>query len=148
MSTLKTAVIQTLVSITAMQCPTCGIHYGLDEGFRRRALEDSKLGWCCTAGHSLAYVDSALDRARKQMTALESRLQAEQGWSQRLSERLETSERSLAVTRGVVTRQRNRVQNGVCLFCHRHFASLERHIKTKHLDEMLTNLAKGWQVEP
>ena len=48
MPTLKQGAITTTVVITAMRCPTCGVHYGLDEDFRQRALEDSNRGWYCT----------------------------------------------------------------------------------------------------
>ena len=135
MPTLKQGAITTTVVITAMRCPMCGVHYGLDEDFRQRALEDSKRGWYCTNGHSLVFTESEADRERKAREEAERRLEAERGWSQQLSDSLAASERTLSATKGQVTKLRNRAKNGVCAFCHRHFENVERHMKSKHAAE-------------
>ena len=135
MPTLKQGAITTTVVITAMQCPACGVHYGLDEDFRQRALEDSNRNWYCTNGHSIIFTESDADRERKAREEAERRLESERGWSRRLSDRLANTERSLSATKGQVTKLRNRAKNGVCAFCHRHFENVERHMKSKHAAE-------------
>lgn len=37
-------------------------------------------------------------------------------------------------TKGVVTRTRNRIANGVCPCCDRSFTNLQRHMASKHPD--------------
>jgi ssDNA-binding Zn-finger/Zn-ribbon topoisomerase 1 len=46
----------------------------------------------------------------------------------------ETAE--LAATRAKLKRTERRVANGVCPHCHRSFVQLERHMRTKHSEEV------------
>lgn len=40
--------------------------------------------------------------------------------------------KQLEVRKGLLTRMKNRVGNGVCPCCNRHFKNLQGHMKTKH----------------
>lgn len=46
----------------------------------------------------------------------------------------QVEKKSHSATKGQITKLRNRVKNGVCPCCNRHFINLERHMKTKHKD--------------
>jgi len=50
----------------------------------------------------------------------------------RQRERAERTERRLSAQKGVTTRIKNRVANGVCPCCKRSFTDLRRHMETKH----------------
>lgn len=41
------------------------------------------------------------------------------------------------------TRMKNRIANGVCPCCNRHFANVQRHIRTKHPEFTMAGEAKG-----
>ena len=138
---MLSATIETTVRIIAMQCPICGVHYGLDEEFRRRAVDDSAQGWYCTNGHCLVFTKSNLDCEREARQKAETQLEAERGGSEHLSTQLAETERSLSATKGRVTRLRNRAKNGICAFCRRHFENVERHMREKHAAEVTATLA-------
>ena len=133
---MLSATIETTVRIIAMQCPVCGVHYGLDEKFRQWAVDDSTKGWYCTNGHRLVFTKSNLDCEREARQEAERQLKAERGWSEHLSTQLAETERSLSATKGQVTRLRNRAKNGICAFCHRHFENVERHMRARHAAEV------------
>lgn len=135
MTTLKTAIIETTVTITAMSCPVCGVHYGLDEGFRIRALNNGH-SWYCTNGHTLSYNETEADRLRKEKAEIEARWERDKRWAREaqdeLLDSLNNTKRELTATKGQLTKTRNRVAAGVCPDCNRHFVNVERHMATKH----------------
>jgi hypothetical protein len=51
-----------------------------------------------------------------------------------LQDRLAQETRSLAATRGQITKIKNRVGHGVCPCCNRSFQKLQRHMTSKHKD--------------
>jgi hypothetical protein len=65
-----------------------------------------------------------------------SQVEADARWQREQKDRereaKEQAERRLSATRGVVTRIRNRVANGVCPCCNRTFADLHRHMASQH----------------
>lgn len=131
MVVMQVGVIQTTVSITAMICPVCGVHYGLDETFRQRALDNGN-GWYCTAGHSLSYHETEAARLKTELVKAEKQIEAERGWSLRMQADLEAERKGHAATKGQLTKTRRRVQAGVCPDCHRHFENVEEHMASKH----------------
>jgi hypothetical protein len=115
------------------RCGNCGIEWGLPEWFLNERREDG-IGWLCPNGHSFVYnkglskkelVEAELRRTKDKLAA--ARARADQ------------TEASLRATKGVVTRQKKRLEKvvaGVCPVdgCKRHFKDLRRHISTKHPD--------------
>jgi hypothetical protein len=101
----------------------CGIALAIPENLDRNLREKSANGAYCPVGHRFGYVDTfeqALAREQQQHRATRDLLRAE--------------ERSHTATKGQATKLRKRIANGVCPCCHRHFANVERHVKTKHPD--------------
>lgn len=128
---MATMTIETTVTITAMTCPVCGVHYGIDEAFRKRVAGNGQ-GWYCTNGHNLSYKETDVDRQRKRADDAEQRIAAEKGWSKRLSDDLEAEQRRHSATKGQLTKTRKRIAAGVCPDCNRTFQNMARHMASKH----------------
>ena len=80
----------------------------------------------CPLGHSYVQAEPTLEQ---RLAAAEARLVAEQ-------DQHDATRRSLAATKGQVTRIKRRVHRGVCPHCTRTFADLVRHMETKHPEEI------------
>lgn len=88
----------------------------------------------CPLGHSGVFKGSENDRLKQQLRDAEARLthaRDERDWER---ERRHSTERSLAATKGVLTRTKKRIAAGVCPCCHRTFQQLGRHMAGQHPD--------------
>jgi predicted RNA-binding Zn-ribbon protein involved in translation (DUF1610 family) len=93
-----------------------------------RQARENKRGWYCpSCGKTTVYSESEVQKLRRQLDAERSRTLWEQ--DQRAA-----TERSLAATKGQITKIKKRVGKGVCPCCNRHFANVERHMETQHPD--------------
>jgi hypothetical protein len=111
-------------TLTVTSC-WCGIHLAVPDNLLRYAKRYKGKAIFCPLGHEFVFSDTAeekLERERREHRATRDLLKAE--------------ERSHAATRGQMTKLRKRVERGVCPHCKRHFANLERHVATKHAEEV------------
>ena len=99
----------------------CGIALAVPDNLYRHAKQSPKNHVYCPLGHTFVFGDTF----EEQLKRTEQRLKATR-------DLLEAEERSHVATRGHLTRARKRAADGVCPCCHRHFANVERHVKTKH----------------
>lgn len=109
-------------------CANCGVLFAAPEMLLDKRREDGD-SFYCPNGHSLVY-DSENERLRKELARAKDQLATERARSAQV-------DASLRATRGVVTKQRKRLEKvvaGVCPVdgCKRHFRDLRRHIATKH----------------
>lgn len=127
--------ILTTTSIRALDCPECGITFGIGAEFEKRRRED-KRGFYCPNGHSQWFPGkTAEDRMREERDAARSLAEREARRRQNAEINAEHERRSAAAYKGHATRIRNRIKNGVCpAGCNRHFDNIRRHIATKHPD--------------
>jgi hypothetical protein len=110
---------------------TCGVLFAVPVKLlnsRRETREE----FFCPNGHSLVFNDYENKRLKKERDRLKDRLAA-------ANARADQTEASLRATKGVVTKQKKKLEKvvaGVCPVdgCHRHFKDLRRHISTKHPD--------------
>ena len=121
---MEKIIVSTSVSLITKYCPECGIVYAVPEDYDNR-LRNNAQTFYCPNGHSLWYGKSEADKLRHRLDQTEAALE-------RAREQTNGALRSLSAQKGVTTRLKNRVHNGVCTDCHRHFENLERHMKTKH----------------
>lgn len=119
-------------------CIVCFVKFGVPTGFTRARQADKK-SFYCPNGHSMSYTQSEADRLKAALQKQEQATQAakdeaarERRWREQKQETLEHTQRRLAAQRGVTTRLKNRVANGVCPCCNRTFVNLQRHMATKH----------------
>jgi len=121
--------------MTAMECPSCGVLYGLSESYRTKRKSDGAW-WHCPNGHSLHYHDTAEQMARK---AAERRAEAAEAEANRQKNAREWAERrakgaNIAAGKAKAAQRRllHRVECGVCPHCQRTFKQLAAHIRSKH----------------
>ncbi len=118
----KTQVDLTLVEHT---CLTCAIPFWLPNGFVERRRKDH-VTFYCPNGHSQYYPqESDEERLRRELETarLDARTQAAR--AQRLEDDLLTKTKEMLLLK-------RRVKGGTCPHCRRHFANVERHMKSKH----------------
>jgi hypothetical protein len=109
----------------------CGINHAVPTNLRDFQLRQHRDGkhvptiWC-PLGHEHAPAgEGEAARLRKQLEQRDRRLTA-------LRADKDQVEASLRATKGALTKAKNRARNGVCPECNRHFANVERHVKSKH----------------
>jgi hypothetical protein len=102
--------------------------FSMPDDFYRTMKQLGNAGtFYCPAGHTQCFPLGETEEAklRRERDRLQQRI-AER------DDRISDLEKSNAATRGVVTRIKNRISNGVCPCCNRTFSNLASHIKTKH----------------
>lgn len=112
-------------------CGVCGVLFAVPERLREHCLETGD-NFFCPNGHSLVFNDYENKKLKRENERLKDRLAAARA-------RADQTEASLRATKGVVTKQRKKLEKvvaGVCPVdgCKRHFKDLRRHIATKHPD--------------
>ena len=113
------------VAIGIFWCSECNSPIALTNQQYQRHKENGTTFWC-SAGHSQIFTQSEnqkLAEAQGRVTFLETKVRNTEGM----------------LTAEVKKRRRleKRVNNGVCIHCHRTFQQLARHVKSKH-PEVLT----------
>ena len=120
-------------TLVVAHCCACGMPFGMTRDFQQRRLDDGE-GWYCPRGHLQYYTKPTIQRLKEDLWRRTQ--QRDRARAQLDSERDQhgASRRQLAATKGVVTRTKNRIKNGVCPCCNRQFENLAGHMKTKHPD--------------
>jgi hypothetical protein len=137
MRVYQEAVVKVAVSLTALDCATCGIVFGISTQLEKR-LRESGDRFFCPNGHSNVFTESKAAKLERQLAAERERTAELRRFYDDERSRRRSTERSLAATKGQVTKLRKREQAGVCPYgCGRHFTNLERHIHSKHADKVL-----------
>ena len=132
--TFRNATAKLSFELVTETCCSCGGVFAMPEDFARRRHEDGK-SFYCPAGHEQYYTKSTatmLMQANQELKKAKERIASEQAWSAKMQEDLHAERKQHASTKGQLTKTRKRVQAGVCIYCHRHFEALERHMASKH----------------
>lgn len=110
----------------------CGIAFGVPKDWDRCRRNDH-VAFYCPNGHRQWYnAESDEERLKRELAKAELNATFYKDQLESTRESKAAVERSLAATKGVVTRTKRRVGHGVCPCCTRHFGNLERHMGTKH----------------
>lgn len=120
-------------TLVVKTCGKCGIRFAIPQYFDQENFEN-KRGWHCPNGHSRVYRETEAGRLRKELA---NSKRDTSYWLERSREEERTVRnvrRSNRALKGVVTRTKNRISNGVCPCCNRTFKALARHMTTKHPD--------------
>ncbi len=120
-------VMRTLVVV---QCGVCDILFGLSQAKYDRCFNTGE-GFFCPNGHNFYSQpeNARLRRELEQAKRIRTNLEGDVAWEQREKGRIGAQ---LRATKGVVTKIRRRVANGVCPCCKRHFVNLKRHMSGQH----------------
>jgi hypothetical protein len=114
-------------TIVVETCCTCGVTFGVTEGFYNLRQRDGN-SFYCPNGHCQYYTNNE----KKKLNDLKKDLQRTQESMQFWREQAEEKGRSLSATRGQITKIKNRVAKGICPCCNRQFENLHDHMETKH----------------
>lgn len=120
-----------ILSFNTITCYKCGIPFGVPAYFKEKRLQD-KNSFFCPNGHSQAYVESESDRLRKQLDKEKANTEYHRQVAETRRQQRDHAQHQARTLKGVVTKIKKRVGNGVCPCCKRTFQSLGRHIKMKH----------------
>jgi hypothetical protein len=133
---MATVTLERKVEMTVKECGTCGIPYAVPDYFEAQRRKDH-LTFYCPNGHARYYTEQPDENAAelKKKLDLEKRLrEAAEADARYARNRQSAAENSLRATKGVVTKLKRRVGNGVCPCCGRTFSQLARHMANKHPD--------------
>lgn len=109
-------------------CCNCGVQFAMTQEFHDRKWNHRWENFYCPNGHGQHYLGkSEADRLR-------DRLKSEQENAQFWREREASERKAHSATKGILTKTKNRVANGVCPCCNRTFANLARHMAGQHPD--------------
>lgn len=121
--------------VTQVCChSTCGIAFAVPSTWDAQKRNDHT-SFYCPNGHKQSYTGmSETEKLRLERDRLAQRIAQRDDEVARQRDLRLGVERRLNATRGVVTRIKNRVGNGVCPCCSRSFGNLAKHMASKHSD--------------
>lgn len=124
MSALKINIFES--ENNTITCCTCKIQFQVPMGWMSVKRSDN-CTFYCPNGHSQYFPEgkSELDLEREKNAALRMDIEFHKRQTQ-------YEVRSHSSTKGQMTKLKNRVKNGVCPCCNRHFSNVERHMQSKH----------------
>lgn len=126
--------------LTSISCPACGGQYAIsiayrDEAWRRGGFKQT---WACPyCKVERGFGESEADRLKIQISALESAKNEAETRRVLAQQESEHFRKSRDILKGMLTKERKRVGNGVCPCCNRSFSNLQRHMVSKHPDHKL-----------
>jgi hypothetical protein len=126
------ATIRYEVELDSVTCCVCGMLFAFPVLIKNQRLRDHQ-PFYCPNGHVQSFTgESDEERLKKQLRNvqeeagfLRARVAHEEGQRQ-------AAERSLRATKAAHTRTKNRIANGVCPECRRHFRDLDEHMHMEH----------------
>jgi len=114
--------------VNIVDCATCGAPIALTQA-RETTLRSSREPFCCPQGHHNTFRPSETDRLKAELVKEKQRRE--------MAEREVVMERKRAESAiKKHEREQKRVRNGVCPCCNRSFVNLQRHMTTKHPEEV------------
>lgn len=127
------AAIIVSVELTEITCGMCGGTYAIAERYRQKKRDEGS-GWNCPyCDVEWGYFgNSRVQQLEKQLAAERAKLDQANANAQSQRRMRDIADRQAAAAMGQVTKIRNRISNGVCPHCNRHFANLHRHMQSKH----------------
>lgn len=128
--------VSVTVEIIAKMCPCCGVHYGMDAALYTRRANDGG-DWYCPNGDILHIIEPEVENLRKQLASAQGNLDYYKEYSQRKAAEAEQLSHQVRAQKAAKTRLMRRVTNGVCPCCQRQFANVQRHMASKHPEQVV-----------
>lgn len=116
-----------VVVMDTIVCCSCGIPFGVPSDWKLRR-RDTGNSFYCPNGHMQSYGETTADQLQKRLTSAEASAREH-------AERALRTQLRLNATRGVVTKQKQklaRVKDGHCPCCDKTFVDLRRHMAKQH----------------
>jgi hypothetical protein len=121
--------ITDIATLVVEYCYLCGTPFAMEKQLQRHFLDNGD-AFYCPNGHGQIYKDTREQEIKKLRQQLNNTEADVQWWRQEAEQKA----KSLSATRGVLTKTKNRIANGVCPCCHRQFVDLHQHMENKHPD--------------
>lgn len=124
------------IELIAEVCISCGVVFGLSEQHKGQ-LKRTGATFYCPNGHGMVYGNTLEEQVKKLKKQLAEEQETAEYWRRStIAEEKDhnSTKRRLSATKGVLTKTKKRVANGVCPCCSRTFKQLARHIRDKHPD--------------
>jgi RNase P subunit RPR2 len=112
------------VTINALDCPNCGVVFGITDEYEQRHRESGAYFYCPNQ-HYMSYGESRLQNAERARDAAAGRAEQLALDNERLVNDLLDAAKE-------AQRLKRRAKAGVCSECHRTFQNVARHMATKH----------------
>lgn len=120
------------MDLEKLTCCDCGIIFGVPSMWQKKRREDAKFFYCPN-GHSQHYPE---DTEKKRLQRELEQEKKRRAWAESSRDmhrsNAERQSRRAASYKGIATKTKKRVGNGVCPCCNRTFQNLMNHMKTKH----------------
>ncbi len=115
------------VTLIQETCLNCSGVFAVNRQWLQRKRESGGSWYCpyCQTGWHASETENM--RLEAKLKSADNRLATEKA-------RHDQTKASLSAQKGVTTRLKNRVKNGVCPCCNRHFKNLHSHMKNQHPD--------------
>ena len=120
--------ISTTVKLVTEECYACGILFAMPQQVNER-LRTKGGTFYCPNGHPQVYTEPAIEVLKRKLRATESR-------ATNLEHSLNGALDNLSAKKKELRSVKRRVNAGVCPYCRRHFTNLERHVHTKHPEQI------------
>jgi len=112
-------------TLSIINCCKCGIAYAVPVNWKKTKQEDHS-EFCCPNGHKQYYPgETEAEKLKKQLAQEKTR-------SAMYLRQAARNERRVSAQKGVTTKLKKRIKNGVCPCCNRSFINLMRHMSTQH----------------
>ena len=124
---METITIKT--ELVTETCISCGIQFAVPPEYVRH-LRETHRTFYCPNGHNMYYpAQTEEERLRKQLLRADREIGD-------LREAKYQAEKQLNGALGQITKLKKRANAGLCPYCRRHFANVERHIHNQHKDKV------------
>lgn len=119
------------ITYVTLECGSCGTPFALSQS-RYNQSNDSGKEFYCPNGHKLYFVESEKAKLEKQLATEKKRREWAESNSASLREEIGQQERKVRAYKGVLTKTKKRVGNGICPCCNRTFQNLMNHMNSEH----------------
>lgn len=121
-------------TLYVQECIACGITFAFGKSYDAR-LRETHENFYCPNGHRQAYLGKTeAEKLREQLKREEERRERLESTVEFWKGRERMAERRVRAHKGIVTKLKKRVANGVCPCCHAKFKNLRDHMKAEHPD--------------
>lgn len=120
-----------MTELTRVQCGNCGVEHAIPKTMYDCAYKEGGF-WHCPNGHSRGWKEGAENQEIDKMRRARDRAVQEQA---RLAEEISSKEREIKCIK-------KRASAGTCQCCNRTFTNMARHMKTKHPEQLGSNMTK------
>ncbi len=132
---MTTKTVAEFTTVHAVRMAGCGHITFLSAEHRAERLRDHKSFYCATCGRNNYYTGTSdLEELQGRLNTIQDQRDTARKNLNEQREKTRSKARQLSAQKGVTTRIKNRIANGVCPCCKRTFQNLARHMKGQHPD--------------